>query len=151
MAFRIANQDGVTFPVPEGAKWPDVTITLLRSGAIRVSVPAKERLAASAYNESEDGEVHQWEAAERASELEREYDLRMLGLADDNGRPNATGKALIEVLCADGVTKRPADDQAMIELCGALTKLMAGIAGSPFDFAPGSQKWMALFQTTVEQ
>ncbi len=150
MAFKIASQDGVTFPVPDGTKWPDVTITLISSGAIRISVPTTERFAASSYVEEPGGEVHQWEAAERASELEREYDLRMLGLADDNGRPNAIGKALIEVLRADGVTKRPADDEAMLGLCGVLTKLMAEIAGSPFDFARDSQKWVALFQTSCK-
>ena len=150
MAFKIASQDGVTFPVPEGTKWPDVSITLMSSGAIRISLPTTERFAASSYVEEPGGELHQWEAAQRASELERKYDLRMLGLADGNGRPNATGKALIEVLRADGVTKRPADDEAMLELCGALTKLMAGIAGSPFEFAPGSQKWVALFQTSCQ-
>jgi hypothetical protein len=151
VTFRIASQEGVTFPVPDGTKWPDVTISLLRSGAIRISVPAPERFAASAYNEAGDGEVHQWEAAERASELEREYDLRMLRLADESGRPDTTGAALIDVLRAGGALKRPPNDEAMLELCGVLTKLMAGINGSPFDFAPGSQKWVALFQTSFER
>jgi len=150
MAFKIASQDGVTFPVPDGTKWPDVTITLIGSGAIRISVPATERFAASSYVGEPGGEVHQWEAAERASELEREYDLRVLGLADGDGRPNAIGKALIEVLRADGVTKRPADDEAMLGLCGVLTKLMAGVEGSPFEFASGSQRWIALFQTCCQ-
>ncbi len=149
MAFKIASQEGVTFPVPHGTTWPDVTISLLRSGAIRISVPVAERFAVSAYVEAGDGEVHQWEAAERVSELEREYELRMLGLADGDGRPNVIGKALIEVLRADGVTNRPADDEAMLELCGALAKLMAGITDSPFEFASG--QWLALFQTSCER
>jgi len=136
MAFRIASQEGVTFPVPDGTKWPNVTITLTRSGTIRVSAPASERFTASTYRMAGDGEVHQWEAAERASELEREYDLRILGLADENGRPDARGAALIEVLRAGGAVKRPISDEAMAELCGALTKLMPGIAGSPFDCVP---------------
>jgi len=151
MAFRIAGQDGIAFPVPGGARWPDVTISLLRSGAIRISVPASERFAASAYVEAGDGELHQWEAAERATDLAREYDLWMLGLADGNGRPNAIGEALIEVLRGDGVTTRPADDEAMLGLCGLFTKLMAGITGSPFDYAEGSQKWIALFQASSER
>ncbi|MCL6546639.1 MAG: hypothetical protein K6T61_15565 [Bryobacteraceae bacterium] len=151
MAFKIAGQDGIAFPVPGGARWPDVTISLLRSGAIRISVPITERFAASAYVEAGDGEVHQWEAAERVSELAREYDLRMLGLTDESGRPDAKGAALIDVLRAGGTLKRSPNDEAMLGLCGMLSKLMAAIAGSPFDFAPGSQQWVALFQTSCEQ
>ncbi|MGQ9589914.1 MAG: hypothetical protein ACUVYA_06430 [Planctomycetota bacterium] len=150
MAFRIASQEGITFPVPGGTRWPDVAISLLRSGAIRISVPVPEQLAASAYNEAGDGDEHGWEAAEREAELEREYDLRMLGLADEDGRLDARGEALIEVLRAKGAVNRPANDDTMLELCGVLSKLMAGIDSSPFDFAPGSQKWVALFQTSCE-
>ena len=149
-AFKIAAREGVTFPVPSGTRWPDVTISLIQGGKIRVTVPTTERFTASTYAEGPDGDIHQWEAAERASELEREYDLRMLGLADESGRPDARGTALIEVLRADGVTKRPSDDEAMLELCGVLTKLMGGIAGSPFDLVPGGQKWVALFQTCCQ-
>lgn len=150
-AFKIASQEGLTFPVPDGTKWPNVTITLTRSGAIRISVPAVERYAASTYTEEADGDVHHWEAAERESEREREYDFRMLRLADHNGRSNAMGDALIEVLRANGVVARPAGDEVMLELCGMLTKLMAGVEGSPFDFASGSQKWVALFRTFCER
>ena len=87
-AFQIASQDSVLFPMPEGTAWPTVTITLTRRGAIRISVPTTtERYAASTYAKKPSGDVHRWELAERESELAREYDLRMLGLADDNGRP----------------------------------------------------------------
>lgn len=72
----------------------------------------------------------------------------MLGLADEDGRPDARGAALVDVLRNDGALTRPAEDDAMIQLCGKLADLMTGIVGSPFDFAPGSQKWVALFQTS---
>lgn len=150
MVFKIATQDGVTFPVPSGTQWPNVTITLAQPDTIRVSVPATERFAASTYAEESGSDVHQWDAAERETELEREYNLRMLGLTGENGRPDATGEALLEVLRANGAVSRPADDDAMLELCGVLTKLMDGIDGSPFDFASGSEKWVALFQTSCE-
>lgn len=150
MAFKIATQDGVTFPVPSGTQWPKVTITLVRSSAIRVSVPTTERFAASAYTKEPGGDVHRWDQAEAESDLEREYDLRMLGLADENGRPDHRGEALIEVLRGNGAVNRPADDEVMLELCGVLTKLMDGIDGSPFDFASDSQKWIALFQASCE-
>ncbi len=150
MAFKIATREGMTFPVPSGTQWPNVTITLVRPDAIRVSVPTTERFATSTYTENADGEVHQWDSAERESELERDYDLRMLGLTAEGGQPDATGRALIELLRADGAVARPTDDDAMLDLCGALTKLMDGIEGSPFDFAPGSQKWIALFHASCE-
>lgn len=150
MAFRIATQDGVTFPVPAGTEWPNVTIVLVGTDGIRVTVPSTERFAASAYVDESASDVHQWDAAEREAELERDYDLRMLGLADEDGRPDARGQALIEVLRADGAVTRPADDDAMLDLCGVLTKLMDGIDSSPFDFASGSQTWVALFEVSCE-
>lgn len=151
MSFHVATQDGVAFPVPSGVEWTDVTITLTRGGAIRISVPATERFAASTYAEEGDADIHRWDPAERESESEREYDLRMLGLVSENGVPDATGAALMEVLRASGAVCRPADDDAMLELCGVLTKLMAGIEGSPFDYAPASQKWVALFDARNER
>ena len=149
MSFTIAGRESLIFPVPDGTHWPNVTITLVRPDAIRVSVPTTDRFAASTYAEEPGRAVHQWELAERESKLERDYDLRMLGLADENGRPDARGKALIDVLRADGVVRRPGDDDAMLELCGVLTKLMDGIDSSPFDVASG--KWVALFQPSREQ
>ena len=150
-AFQIASQDSVLFPVPDGTAWPTVTITLTRRGAIRLSAPTTERYAASAYAKEASGDVHRWEPAERESEVTRDYDLRMLGLADDDGRPDATGAALMDVLRAEGAVSRPADDKAMLALCGALSTLMAGIDGAPFDFASGGHTWVALFQTSCEQ
>lgn len=150
MAFKIATREGVTFPVPGGTQWPNVNITLTRDEKIRVAVPTTERFAASSYVEEATGDVHEWDAAEREAEREREYDLRMLGLADENGRPDATGAALIEVLRGNGTANRREDDKAMEDLCGVLSKLIAGIEGSPFDFAPSSKKWIARFQASAE-
>lgn len=149
MAFKIATREGLTFPAPEGTRWPDVTIALVGSDTIRVSVPTTERFAASTYTDEPRGEVHRWDPAERESELEREYDLRILGLADENRRLDPRGAALIEVLQANGTVSRPDDDEAMLGLCGVLTKLMAGISGSPFEFVSGN--WIALFQSSSEQ
>lgn len=150
MAFNVAAQDGVRFPVPSGVQWPNVTIALVRPDAIRVSVTSTERFAASVYAEESGSDVHQWDAAERESKLERDYDLRMLALTDEDGRPDTRGQALIKVLRTGGAVTRPADDYAMLGLCGALTKLMDGIEGSPFDFALDSQRWVALFETSCE-
>jgi hypothetical protein len=151
MSLKIATSEGLLFPVPDGVtQWTNVTIAHLRPGAIRVSVPTTERYGADTYVEGPEGGVHRLEAAERESELALDYDLRMIGLAGENGRPNAAGEALIKMLRADGVVSRPADDNAMLHLCGVLSELMAGISGSPFRFAPSSEKWIALFQTSCE-
>lgn len=150
MAFKIATREGVTFPVPGGTQWPNVNITLTRDQKIRVAVPTTERFAASSYVEEAGGDVHEWDAAEREAEREREYDLRMLGLADENGRPDPRGVALTDVLRGNGTVSRPEDDDPMLGLCDVLSKLMAGIDGSPFDFAPSSQKWVARFQAFAE-
>jgi hypothetical protein len=150
MSFKIASREHLTFPVPPGTQWPDVTVELLGPNAVRISVSNREQFAAVTYSEEADGDVRLREPAERESKLERDYDLRMLGLADDNGRPDTAGVALIEVIQAKGAVNRPQDDDAMLELCEVLTKLMAGIDGSAFDFAPGSQKWIALFHTSYE-
>jgi hypothetical protein len=149
MAFKIASRESLTFPVPDGTRWPGVAIALVRPDAIRICVPTTERFAASTYVEESGGDVHQWDAGEQESELDREYDLRMLGLADENGRPDTKGAALIELLRANGAVSRSEDDKAMLGLCGVLTKLMAGIDGSPFDFVSG--KWIALFQTSSKR
>jgi len=72
----------------------------------------------------------------------------MLGLADDHGRHDPRGAVLLEVLRAKGVVSRPSTDSAMLGLCGVLTNMIEGIAGSPFDFV--SEQWVALFQTSCE-
>ena len=74
--------------------------------------------------EEQGNETHRWEAAEREAKLERRYDLRTLQIADETGKPDGRGTALIEVLRGQGVVKRPADDDTMLDLCGFLTKLM---------------------------
>ena len=151
MSLKIATSEGLIFPVPDGGtQWTNVTIAHLRSGAIRVSVPTTERYGADTYVEGPEGGVHRLEAAERESELALVYDLRMIGLADENGRPNAAGEALIKMLHAKGALSRSEDDTAILALCEALSKLMAGISGSPFAVARGGEKWVALFQTSYE-
>jgi len=145
-AFQIFSQETLQFPTPTGAEWTDVCIAPRGPSAIRVSVTTSEEFTASTYIESEaDGDsVHQWERAERQGVVERTYDLRMLGLADEQERPNRAGQALLDVLSGKGTVRRSAHDKGMLKLCGVLTKLM-GIDGSPFDYAMVNEKWVALF------
>ena len=150
MAFKISNLDGMNFPVPEGTEWPIVAITLTKSDTIRVSVPTTERFAAYRTTKGPDGDSRELEAAERETKVEREYDLRMLRLAGEDGRPNAQGVAFLAILHGQGDVTRDQDDETMLELCGILSKLMDGVESSPFDFAPTSRKWIAKFQASSE-
>jgi len=124
-----------------------VSIAAVGNSAIRITVTTSERFSTSIYAEDEeDGEdLHRWEAAEREGTVERTYDLRTLGLADDQERTNRAGQSLLAVLAGNGTVQHKADDKGMLELCGVLSKLM-GIDESPFEFAEIEGKWVALFE-----
>lgn len=141
-AFLLSAVDGARFPTPAGTNWPDVTIARVGETVIEVSVPADDRTAVCAFDE--DGEPG-WETAQREGLLVRRYELRTLGLADDTGKPNPRGAALLEVLAGRGSVKRKATDKAMLGLGSVLTKMM-GIEGSSFDFAPFKESWAARFE-----
>lgn len=145
-AFRISSERTLQFPTPEGASWTNVSIAPHGETGVRIVVTASETFSASGYTEDEEdgGDVHQWEAAEREGTVERTYDLRTLGLADDRGRPNRAGQALLAVLAGKGTVQRKANDKGMLELCGVLSKLMS-IDDSPFEFAEIEEKWVSIF------
>ena len=145
-AFKVRSEEGLKFPTPPDATWADVSISRRGTSSIHISVVAKERFASSAYSEEDHGRVHHWEAAEREGHEERDYELRTLGLADDQERPNRPGEAMLSVLAGKGTVKRRADDKGMLKLCGVLSALM-DIEGSPFRFAELDGKWVALFDT----
>ena len=143
-AFKVSCEDALQFPMPPGTSWTDVSIAANGGTGIRISVSSTEKFAVSGYADEGDDSTHQWEGAEREGSVERTYDLRTLGLADDRDRPNRAGQALLAVLAGKGTVQRKADDKGMLELCGVLSKLM-GLDGSPFEFAEIEEKWVALF------
>jgi len=55
----------------------------------------------------------------------------------------------LAVLSGKGVVNRKENDKGMAALCGVLTKLM-GIDGSPFEFSPLGDKWVARFDIPDE-
>ena len=146
-AFKVSCEDALQFPTPPGTSWTDVSIAANGGTGIRISVSSTEKFAASGYADGDDDSTHQWESAEREGSVGRTYDLRMLGLADDRGRPNRAGQALLAVLSGKGTVSRKENDKGMAELCGVLTRLM-GITDSPFEFTPLGEKWVALFETS---
>jgi hypothetical protein len=68
-AFKIASQEMLRFPTPEGTSWAKMSITLLREDAIRITVPEITRSTESAHVLEQGTEVQQWETAERETEL----------------------------------------------------------------------------------
>jgi hypothetical protein len=144
--FMIYTEEVIRLPTPAGATWGQVTITLIGQTRIRVSVRSRQRFAASTY---EGKERRRWEAAEREGDLEREYDLRVLGLADAQGSPDARGRALVELLKAAGSLNRKSDDEAMLGLNEHLVAML-DIAEPPFEFNPRGGLWTARFQTDTD-
>jgi hypothetical protein len=141
--FKIAATEGVRFPTPAGVNWDKITLTEVRPGVIGVSVEETEIFAAYSPP-GEERQPGRWEAAERPGALTREYDFLTLGLAGDDGRPDARGEALITVLRAGGKVQRPQRDSAMLGLCKRLTDLL-WLQDSPFQFSPERQTWSAHF------
>jgi hypothetical protein len=144
--FRISAGEGVRFPTPGGVGWDQVSIWETEHGSIAVSVDAHETFATLTPPSEEEGHGT-WEHAQRSSSLRREYDLRTLGLAGEDGRLSAAGQALLAVLRAGGKVQREETDKGMVALGKRLTDLME-ITSSPFQFSPGRKLWAALFDAS---
>jgi hypothetical protein len=143
--FHISTEEGLRFPTPEQTRWADVGITRTGPSSIRVSVARKERYAA--YKRVT-GQTHsEREVAEREGEEARTYSLRALHLIDDQGRNSASGEALLALLDGGGQIDRPQDDEAMLELCGVLTRLM-GLKETAFEIK--GRLWVANFDAESE-
>jgi hypothetical protein len=144
--FRIATEEGVRFPTPQGVCWDDVSISETEAGDIAVAVSTLETFVTftSSPEEEDRGRM---EEAEREGVLRKEYDLRTLGLADADGRPNAAGVALLAVLREGGKVQKDKTDQAMLALNRRLTDLMQ-ITAPPFQFSAGCKIWSALFEAS---
>jgi hypothetical protein len=145
--FRIAAEEGLRFPTPAGLSWDGVGIAEVRPGVIAVTADAAGAFAV--FTASDDGadDPGRWEAAVQATPLRREYDLRSLGLADEDGRPTPAGDALLAVLRGGGQVRRKPGDRAMLTLGRLLSRLMQ-IDTSPFAFSRAQQQWSALFEAS---
>jgi hypothetical protein len=140
--FKISTSEGLLFPTPGETTWDKVAIEEMQSGLIRFSVNTFERFSAFSNDEEE---VARLEAALRDSCIEREYELRSLGLAMPDGSPDPRGLALLAVLKAGGRVKRNSDDEAMLSLCKFLSNIMQ-IEGSPFQYSASQGLWIANFE-----
>ena len=95
--FKIAAEEGDRFDTPEGVTWDEVSITESEPGVVAVSVMMLEAFVTFAPSNDEEG-GGRWEGAQGSGSLSRKYDLRTLGLARDDGRPNEVGEALLALL-----------------------------------------------------
>lgn len=141
--FRIGLDRRDGFPAPPD-RWDDCRFTELKDGRISISVKAKEVFAARTISE----ETHrrtEIEAAERAGARTEDYDLRMLGLADQSGVATSEGRLLLEFLRNGGKLNRRGDDKDLLRLAQRLRTWM-GIEGDPFQFSPSRRLWSAVFE-----
>jgi hypothetical protein len=145
--FTIFAEEGLHFPTPEGLTWDGVSIAEIRDGVILVRADAAYAFGVYTAPDAETNSPGRWEAAEREGAVERRYDLRSLDLADEGGKPNPKGEALLAVLRGGGKVRRKSDDRAMLDLGRLLCDLMQ-INSSPFQFSATQNKWSALFEAT---
>jgi hypothetical protein len=141
--FRIGLDRRDGFPSPP-ERWDDCRFTELKDGRISISVKSKEVLAARTVSE-ETLRRTAIEAAQRDALRSEEYDLRVLGLADDAGNPTAEGRVLLELLRNGGKLNRRGDDKDLLRLAQRLRTWM-GIDGDPFQFSPSRRLWSAVFE-----
>jgi hypothetical protein len=145
--FKIAAEEGLRVPTPEGLNWDGVGIVEVRPGVIVVNADGAAAFAVYTAPDAEADNPGRWEVAAQATPLRREYDLRSLGLADEDGRPTPAGDALLAVLRGSGKVERKQSDGAMLTLGGLLSQLMQ-IDTSPFAFSRAQQEWSALFEAS---
>jgi hypothetical protein len=145
--FTIFAEEGLRFPTPEDLTWDGVSIAEVRAGVILVRADAADAFGVYTAPDDETKSPGRWEAAVREGTIEREYDLRSLGLADEDGKPNPTGEALLAILRGGGKVRRKNDDKAMLALGRLLGNLMQ-IDTPPFQFSSIQNKWSALFEAT---
>jgi hypothetical protein len=141
--FKIGLDRRAGFPAPPD-RWDDCRFTELRDGRISIAVKSKEVFAARTISE----ETHrraEIEAAERAGVRTEDYDLRVLGLADQSGIPTSEGRLLLEFLRNGGKLNRRGDDKDLLRLAQRLRTWM-GIDGDPFQFSPSRRLWIAVFE-----
>jgi hypothetical protein len=124
-----------------------VSITEVQAGVIVVRADADDPCGVYTAPDAETDSPGRWEAAVREGAVERRYDLRSLGLADEDGNPNTRGEALLAVLRSGGKVRRKSDDKAMLALGKVLGNLMQ-IRTPPFQFSSSQNKWSALFEAT---
>jgi hypothetical protein len=79
--------------------------------------------------------------------MERKYDLRSLGLANEDNTPTPVGEALLAVLRGGGKVQRKSNDKAMLSLGRHLSNLMQ-IDIPPFQFVKDQQLWSAFFDAS---
>jgi hypothetical protein len=145
--FQILAEEGLRFPTPEDLTWDGVSIAEVRTGVIAVRADALDTFGVYTAPEPEGESQGRWEAAVQMGSIEREYNLRSLGLADQDDSPSPVGEELLAVLRGGGKVQRTSNDESMLSLGRHLCDLMQ-IKSSPFQFSKAQQLWSALFEAS---
>jgi hypothetical protein len=119
----LGRRDG--FPAPPG-RWDDCRFTELRDGRISILVKSKEVFAARTIPE-ETLRRTAIEAAERVGVRTEDYDLRVLGWADQSSIATSEGRLLLEFLRNDGKLNRRGDDKDHLVDHHAIDKPLADV------------------------
>ena len=135
------RRDG--FPIRPG-RWEGCQFAELRDGRIQISVKSKEVFAANTRDE-ETRRLTAIEAGERETLRSEEFDLRVLGLANDAGVPTAEGSVLLDLLRRGGKLYRRGDDKDILRL-GERLRIWMGMDSGPFQFTPSRRLWTATFE-----
>jgi len=107
-------------------------------------VKSKEVFAANTRDE-ETRRLTAIEAGERETLRSEEFDLRVLGLANDAGVPTAEGSVLLDLLRGGGKLYRRGDDKDILRL-GERLRIWMGMDSGPFQFTPSRRLWTATFE-----
>jgi hypothetical protein len=141
--FKIGLDRREGFPSPPES-WDDCRFTELKDGRISIAVKSKDVFAARTISEETQRRTT-LEVAERVGVHREDYDLRVLGLADQSGIPTSEGRLLLEFLRSGGKLNRRGDDKDLLRLAQRLRTWM-GIDGDPFQFSPSRRLWSAVFE-----
>ena len=98
-----------SFPTAIDA-WENLTVALQDDGSLKSSATGTEHFCIRENGTGKPGVGFQ----ER--DFNQIYDLRTIGLADENSRPNETGKTLLELIRGGGKIERPVRDNKIQEL-----------------------------------
>lgn len=145
--FKIFAEEGLHFPTPDGLTWDGVSIAEVRTGVITVRADAVDTHGVYNPPNAEEESPGRWEAVVQTGALTREYDLRSLGLADEESNFTPVGEAFLAVLRGGGKIQRKNKDKSMLSLGRHLCDLMQ-INASPFQFSKAQQIWSALFEAS---
>ncbi len=145
-AFKISTSENLSFSVPSGLNWSDVSIAMAGPNAIRIECRSTETFTGRTYGE--DDHFADLELAEREHNFSQTVEFNQIKMATGD-TVNSLGQALIAVIKEKGSVRRDARDKYMLSLGNELCELLR-INESAFDFDPENNLWTAKFEVSID-